>query len=718
MPNHATPRAPARRPSRTQAVRGPSWLALVGYAGLAAGCLALAVVTFLLVVAPADLLRDRLVEQVKASTGRELAVSGPVSLVLFPRLAVAFGDVTLSAPPGMGGEPTARIERLEAELGLAALFSRRAVPKRLVLTRPVFALRVDGQGRRSWEFALAPARRRLAQAAGAPASDAPQVASAAHGGLAPIGVRILDGTIRYSEERTGLSHEIRSLDAELRPDEAAHALAIEGGFGWNGERVAFAGALSPLASVLQQGRSRLTLRIAARPLRLTYSGALDAAPGLALDGRVGIEAPSLEMLAAWLGKAAASGRELGGLSLAGTLTSTGGRLALADLSGTIAGATLSGELAIDTRGQRPHLGGRLAVSQIDLGRVLLRPAARPAAGLAPSPPAPPPAPGGSAGPGAQPAPPKAPGAATRTGAGTGWSEDVVDLGPLGIADAELALSADRLVYKDVKAGPARLSLRLEDRVARLTLEEIALYGGRGRGLLTLDGSGPMPTTAVSLALERVSALPLLKDAMGFDWLEGQASLTLELAGQGASERQIMEGLNGKAEMTTAAGALNGIDIGKMLSSIEQARFTGLGVGAGERTAFSEFAGSFLVANGIATNQDLRLASPRLRLTGAGSIDLGRRALDYTVNARIVGGAAQPGAVVSIKGLDVPVRIEGPWENLRFGIKGQEQIIDAVKEIGKHIKPEDVEEAIKGIIGGADGQRVKPRELLDRLFKKQ
>jgi AsmA protein len=245
-----------------------------------------------------------------------------------------------------------------------------------------------------------------------------------------------------------------------------------------------------------------------------------------------------------------------------------------------------------------------------------------------------------------------------------------------------------------------------------------LYGGRGRGVVTLDGSAQVPATAVNLTLDRVAALPLLKDAMGFEWLEGHCSLTIALTGQGVSERQIVEGLNGKAELTTASGAINGFDMGKLLGGIEHGRFADLGVSAGDKTPFSEFAGTFAVANGIATNQDLRLVSPRLRVTGQGTIGLAQRQLDYTINPRIVGGVAVPGAVLNVKNIEIPVRIEGPWEKPNFSLKGQEQILDAVKEIGKNIKSRDVEEAIKGLLGGSDGKRVKPRELLDKLFKKQ
>ena len=41
-----------------------------------------------------------------------------------------------------------------------------------------------------------------------------------------------------------------------------------------------------------------------------------------------------------------------------------------------------------------------------------------------------------------------------------------------------------------------------------------------------------------------------------------------------------------------------------------------------------------------------------------------------------------------------------------------------KQIGKNLKSQDVEDALKGLLGGGDGQpRVKPRDILEKLFKK-
>ena len=306
----------------------------------------------------------------------------------------------------------------------------------------------------------------------------------------------------------------------------------------------------------------------------------------------------------------------------------------------------------------------------------------------------------------------------RAGGGLDWSDERIDFSPLGLADADLALSVDRLVHKDVKTGPSRLTLKLKDKVADIRLEEMQLYGGRGRGQLRLDGRGEMPTTGANLTLEGVSALPLLKDALGFDWLEGRSTIALALTGQGVSERQMIETLNGKVDMATVDGAIKGIDVGKLLRNLERGRFGELGASAGEKTAFSEFAGTYTIANGVAHNQDLRLVSNSLRATGSGSINLAARTLDYTVTPKIQASASGERAAINLGSLEIPVRIEGPWDKPNFSVKGQEQILEAVKEIGKNIKSKDVEEALKGLFGSGDGQRVKPRDLLEKFLKKQ
>ena len=91
--------------------------------------------------------------------------------------------------------------------------------------------------------------------------------------------------------------------------------------------------------------------------------------------------------------------------------------------------------------------------------------------------------------------------------------------------------------------------------------------------------------------------------------------------------------------------------------------------------------------------------------------------------KIAASQAGDGSVVNLAGLEVPVRVEGAWEKPTFtpdlkGVLGSEQAGEAIKQIGKNLKSQEVQDAIRGLLGGGDGQqKVKPRELLEKLLKK-
>src|SRR5205809_1633960 len=99
MTDHLMPRPQTRRGKGPPPRQRRGWLAFAGYAALGVGCILLGAVTFLIIAAPVDLVRDRLVQQVKSRTGRDLVVAGPTSLALFPRPALSLANVAISAPP-------------------------------------------------------------------------------------------------------------------------------------------------------------------------------------------------------------------------------------------------------------------------------------------------------------------------------------------------------------------------------------------------------------------------------------------------------------------------------------------------------------------------------------------------------------------------------------------------------------------------------------------
>ena len=702
-----------RRPSRS---RRSSWPTVVGYVALGFGCLLAASVTFLLIAAPVDLVRDRAIELVKARTGRDLAITGPTSLTYFPRFGVAFSEVSLAAPPEMGGPPVLAARKLQVEMPFWSLLSKRVVARRVVLNGAVVELRVDAAGRRSWDFAAWLDRpTRLAQAAGRATDAGADVVPRGGRSLLPAAnVRIVDATVRYVDERSGTSQEVAGVDADLATDETGSALDAKGNLAWMGEKLGFAAKLSSADRAL----ARLSLRVAGRPFEATYDGNVGLGREPEADGEVSVKAASWAELVQWLGRQRAATPETGALALSTHVAVANRRIALTDLAATLGDNSLAGSLTVETGGARPHVRGKLQLSELDFGRLLVRSnKAEPSGGAATDA-------IGDLLQGKDAAAGKAQVRGfTKRSAGKGWSDEIIDLAPLGLADADLALSVDRLVYKNVTTGRSRLALAVQDRVAKITLEDVQLYAGRARGTLTLDGRGQTAATTTNLTLDHVSALPLLTDALEFGWLDGRGTIALALAGEGLSERQIVGTLRGKVELSVTDGAIVGVDIGRVLGAIEKGRFTNLKTDPADRTPFSEFGGSFVVANGVAQNQDLRLNSPHLHVSGSGSANLPQRTVDYTVRPKIASSQSADGSVVSLAGLEVPVRVEGAWEKPTFtpdlkGVLGSEQAGEAIKQIGKNLKSQEVQDAIRGLLGGGDGQqKVKPRDLLEKLLKK-
>ena len=534
--------------------------------------------TFLQVAAPVDFLRDRLIEQVKAQTGRELVAAGPTSLSFFP-LAVSLHDVAVSAPEGMAGGPTLAIPSLDIELRPLSLLSRRPKVERVTLHQPTIELHIDAEGRRSWDVAGAKSgRRRPAPAdAGNPDKQPPGEPAAAKvaamaADLGAQRVRIIGGTLRYHDQPSGARSEVGSLDLELDAVDPAGPLEINGAFDFRGVRLTFAGTATPASAALAGQQARLVFNLAGPTLQARYEGRLALEAGLSLDGSVDIRAPSVRGLRTWLDQAVPEASDADALAFTARLVAADGRVTLASLEASLGEISMAGSLAVDTRPARALVVGDLRVSALDVGAVLTRPGKR--ASVAEKDPSPA---------GAAPSPPPSPHGRAN---GKGWSEQPLNLAALNLVDADVAIAAGRLLYKEMSTGKAKLVLQLKGGVGEVTIEEFELYGGRGRGVLTLDGTGKVPAVGTSLNLAGVSVQPLLADALGFKWLDGRGDVVIALSGQGQSERRVVETLTGKVDVVIASGAMVGIDVGKVMRALPQGRLPSFAFKPEERTPFS------------------------------------------------------------------------------------------------------------------------------------
>jgi len=305
---------------------------------------------------------------------------------------------------------------------------------------------------------------------------------------------------------------------------------------------------------------------------------------------------------------------------------------------------------------------------------------------APAPSAPPAAPSGGA-----PAP--LPAATPQAG----WSDTPIDVSALRVVDADFVLTAGGIEVGKIKIGASALTLHLKDGRLATDLTKMQLYQGAGKGSFKLDGSGAVPALDAAFTLDKVQAEPLLKDAMDFDRLTGTANADVALRSQGRSQRELIGNLAGKGALHFTDGAIKGIDIGALIHNVANA-LNDSGAQSRQRTEFSELSGNFTIAKGILENKDLELKSPLLRVTGAGTVDLPQRTVNYRIEPRLALTTQGQGGRADVAGITVPVVIEGPWSHLRY----RPQIGDLLKRPDKALK--QIEGALKGGVapGAAQG----------------
>lgn len=680
---------------------------VVALATLAAGA-----ASFIVVAAPAGLVRDHIVEQFKRRTGHELTVEGGTNISLWPRFSVSMRDVVVSAAPGFEGAPLARISEIEASVRLWPLLNRHVEIEHVTVERPQIELRIDESGRRSWEMAGPEGRRtrtataepvaatapseRLMQMA-APTDIARSRAERVAGQLASLEVRVRDGVLRYSDPRTPVQEEASGIDLSLSTGAADEPITLTGSVRWHDEDIGLQAEIASLRDLLGREPSFLSAKLKSSVLDAEFQGQAAVSGPVRLDGTLTLEAPDLRRLAGWIGTAVPEGKGYGALSVAGQLQAKGDGIELSHASIRLGGSTARGLIAVSQGAQRPHLTADLDIDQIDFNAFSGR---QPQGGT-------------RRGPAGEP--------------GDAPSADLLDLSALARVDADVRLGIGGILHKDLKIGRTALAATLSGGVLRTNVKEAELYGGRGGGTVDIDASGPVPSFEARLVLEEVEARSFLEDRAGFDGIDGRARIGLALAGEGQSERQMVEALRGTAELKVNDGALLGIDIPRMIRTLKEGRIPSFERAPGDRTPFHQLTASFTLEKGTARTSDLKLVSPLFAASGSGTTDLTRRQIDYSVRAHLTPPpSGQGGASQALAGLELPLRITGPWRapkitaDLGGIVKNPDRVVDTAKEIGRQFKGKSIDEAVRGLLGkgteeeNAAGQKAK--DLLKGLLR--
>lgn len=650
---------------------------------------------------PVETYKSEILAQVKQATGREARIDGDFKLAILPKVEFVAGKVSFANAPGGKAPQMVTLDRLTVQVALFPLIGGNVEIDAFVLNKPVINLEIDKAGKPNWQFdaKAGPGK------AGTDEKTAPSSSSESGGvGLAGVklgDVRLVDGLVSYRDARTGDVQQISGINLTLALPSLDSPMKADGSLVWNKEKIALVLGLSNPNAFLAGKKTEIETRIDAAPVKLSFKGSAAQSGKLKAAGDLDLDVPSIRKLASWVGaKLDAPGSGYGPLKIKGKVDVSGDQYAFRDAKLSVDAITGAGEFAFNGAGRKPDISGKLTLGMLDVNPYL-PPESKPAPAASSS--------KSSGGDGAKPA--------------AGWSDDPIDLSGLRAVNARFDLSVAGILVRKIKIGAANLKVSLKDGVLVTDLTRMALYGGAGKAMLTANGAGSVPRVALNFDLANFQARPFMSDAMSFDRIEGAANADLSVTTRGRSQRELVSALGGAGKVKFLNGAIRGINLAAMARNVASA-FLDSGATETQKTDFAELGGTFRIARGVLTNNDLLLKSPLLRLSGKGKVDLPKRSLNYRFEPKVVASTKGQGGDAQVRGVTVPVLVDGPWDNISFapdlaGMIGN-VAKDPVKAIGS------IKNLVPGLDGGSDSSSSSgsdssvlpdPAKLLKNLFGK-
>lgn len=292
----------------------------------------------------------------------------------------------------------------------------------------------------------------------------------------------------------------------------------------------------------------------------------------------------------------------------------------------------------------------------------------------------------------------------KTEAKASTPEQPLDLSALRTLNLDGSLRIGQLKVANIKSSQVRLDVKAHNGLVNVNPLSANLYQGNMKGDLLVNAAG-MPIIVINQMLTGINVAALTRDAAGFDTLEGKGNIGANLSMQGNTVSSMKKALSGNVSLNLADGAIKGINVAKKLRDAQSmlGKSQTQAANQSEKTDFSELKASFKVAGGVAHNDDLSLKSPLLRLSGNGDINIGNDSMNYLAKATLAKTLEGQGGKDSVGGITVPVRIAGPFSDLKYTLdfgamvgEAAKQKIEAKKEEVKAKVKDQLQNSLKGL----------------------
>jgi AsmA family protein len=428
--------------------------------------------------------KARVLEEVRARTGLQLDVSGPLALRIGPDLGLRVEGLRL-ASPAAGKTPLLEAQRATLTVATLPLLRGQVEPRELDLTGARLNLTRDADRPATWNL------------------PGPGPVTWLEG----LRLRVRSSRIDYSDGSTGRSFRMGVRALEARRDGEVLNLALDGDL--DGEPVRLTGRTAPLARILAAtGPLPLALRGQFLGLDVQADGTLPVPDTkTATRATLSLKAKDLQGLRPWLGPDAAA---LGPLDARFVLDGRDRSFTLNPLALSVGPTRADGQAKIDLRGKRPTIDIDLTLAELDLRPYLSEEGQ------------------GGAGP----------------GQGRVFSDAPLALGWMEDADVQARVQVSHLSGGRQTVTDLDLTATLAE--GRLKVAGTGKADG-GRVLtldLGLDSGGPAPRLDLDLRGDKLMIAPMLAGSAAEDRIRGDLDARVKLHAAGASPAAMAGALTG------------------------------------------------------------------------------------------------------------------------------------------------------------------------------
>lgn len=537
-----------------------------------------------LLLLPGERLARIASDQLTAQLGRDVSISGDVSLSFYPVLGVSTGPIRIANADWAGDTPMFRAASATIALETLPLLQRDIRVKGLHADGPDILLQRDAEGRANWDF-----------------SDG----SGSQGGGASVSrfsiedLTLTGGAVRI-EQPGAAPVAYRDVDVALTWPDASGPADLRVVLRPAGTEVTITANLASPLNFMAGGAHPVKARLATR------GGSVDFSGKAGLDGQAqGQLVADLTSTSGFLSSLGLGGADLPRglgqvIDVQTEMTVTADqRVSLRGLTAALDHNRLSGAMDIFLAG-KPRVNGKLQAGALDLSALTE--------------------------------------GESSSGSSDGWSKTPIDASALALFDGEVLIDADSLDLGTLKFGKTRILVTNDNSRAVFSIRELQGYEGGFSGQFVINNRNGL-SVGGDLTGRNVEAKALLKDLTGTDRLSGKADAQIEFLGVGQSVDAIVASLKGKGAFTFGRGIIAGIDLDRIMRG---------GAIGGGTTIFDSLAATWDIGSGTIRNDDLAMVLAALNAEGDGKVNLHDRSIDYVFTPRLLKARDGKGLAIPVR----------------------------------------------------------------------